>query len=78
MQRRIDSLGRLVIPMEYRREKRIEDGDAFTIEVVPGGILFSPVKHSCAVCGTSLDLAVVDGVALCKGCVGRFHREANL
>lgn len=42
--RRIDDLGRVVIPKEIRRTVRIREGDPLEIFVEDGGVLFKPYR----------------------------------
>ncbi len=42
--RRIDDLGRVVIPKEIRRYLSIKEGDAFEIYTVEGGVYFVPYR----------------------------------
>jgi AbrB family looped-hinge helix DNA binding protein len=42
--RRIDDLGRVVIPKALRRELGIEEGDPLELCVVDGGVLFTKYK----------------------------------
>ena len=42
--RRVDDLGRIVLPMEIRTAYGIEDGDALDVIATPDGILLRPVK----------------------------------
>ena len=71
MTRRIDELGRVVLPKEICRNLRLETGDQIEIEVVPAGILLSPVKSSCGICGSTENLLVLDGAAICESCARR-------
>jgi len=66
--RRIDDLGRIVIPKEMRRGLGITEGDPMNIEAVPGGVLVSPVNASCVICGSTKDLLTIDGVGVCRNC----------
>lgn len=66
--RKIDELGRVVIPMEMRRSMSIEDGDAFEIFVDGGRIVLSKYEPLCIFCGGSDDLADHKGKRICKAC----------
>lgn len=70
--RRIDPLGRVVIPKEIRRVMGIADGDS--LEIIPGadGILLRPTKNCCSLCGGMSDLILSDGKALCQSCYNKF------
>lgn len=68
MVRRIDELGRVVIPMEMRRSMNIEDGDAFEIFVDGDRIVLSKYLPLCIFCGSGEDLAEYNGKKICKSC----------
>lgn len=74
--RRIDSLGRIVIPMELRRELRVSENDPMEIFTAEDGIVLRPHRVGCACCGNDQRLAHVDGIALCPACIQRFQHEA--
>lgn len=66
--RKIDELGRVVIPMEMRRSMNIEDGDAFEIFVEGEHIVLSKYEPLCTFCGGSDGLAEYKGKRICKAC----------
>lgn len=68
MVRKIDELGRVVIPMEMRRSMNIEDGDAFEIFVDGDHIVLSKYLPLCIFCGGGDDLAEFGGKKICKHC----------
>ena len=43
--RRIDDLGRVVIPRELRRQLNIKDGDPLELFITEGGICFKPYEE---------------------------------
>lgn len=45
MERSVDSMGRIVIPSEYRKQLHINDGDLINIEVSGSNIILSKVDH---------------------------------
>ncbi len=74
--RRIDDLGRIVIPKEIRKVFKIREGDAISIHVNEDSIILRKEGTSCAVCGLQGDeLDKLERVEigfedtfLCKGC----------
>lgn len=66
--RKIDELGRVVIPMEMRRAMSIEDGDAFEIFVDEDRIVLSKYVPFCVFCGSSEGLVEYHGKRVCRGC----------
>jgi transcriptional pleiotropic regulator of transition state genes len=68
--RRVDDLGRIVIPMELRRTLGIKVKDPMAIFVEGDHIILTKHKDACAICGSSDNETVdVKGRAVCSDCV---------
>ena len=68
--RRVDDLGRIVIPMELRRTLGINVKDPLAIFVEGERIILMKHKDSCAICGdTDVDSVAVKGRPVCNACV---------
>jgi AbrB family transcriptional regulator, transcriptional pleiotropic regulator of transition state genes len=67
--RRIDDLGRIVIPKEYRRIFGIEVGDHLDMTLAGDGIMVRKVQHSCVFCGSQDDLGMFRNRLICGECV---------
>lgn len=68
--RRIDDLGRIVIPKEIRRTLGIENGDALEVFVNGSQIVFQKYEPGCNVCGIADEIEqVINGTRICKSCV---------
>ena len=71
--RRVDDLGRIVIPMELRRTLGIKVHDPLSISVENERIVLAKHHDACAICGAETDdkqtLRVRDR-AVCTECVG--------
>lgn len=68
--REIDSVGRVVIPMQLRKELGIvERGSA--VEMFSDGkqIILKKAVPTCLMCGAEVDLVEVDGKYICKVCL---------
>lgn len=74
--RRVDSLGRLVIPMELRRTLGIKEEDPMEIYTTEDGILIRPYKPGCACCESSEDLMEFKGLTLCRACLHQFSERS--
>lgn len=70
--RRLDELGRVVIPKELRRTFAINEGDPLEIFVEDGGIVFRPYRVGCIACDEMNELTEVNGIALCPACIQKF------
>ncbi len=69
--RRLDSLGRIVPPMELRRALGIEDRDELEFSLEGDAIVMRKYKPSCAFCGQTEELTEFKGHYICESC----HRE---
>lgn len=68
--RRVDDLGRIVIPMELRRTLGINVKDPMAIFVEGERIILTKHKDSCVVCGdTESAIVEVKGRPVCAECV---------
>lgn len=70
--RKIDDLGRIVIPMEIRRVHDIKEGDPMEIYTDVNGevvlVKYVPVQ-SCAICGNTERLHSVQNKFVCEKCI---------
>jgi len=68
MARKVDDLGRIVLPVEMRRMFEIQPGDALEIAVENGGIVLRKVETRCVFCNTTDDLRTYRQKQLCAPC----------
>ena len=66
--RKIDDLGRVVIPAEMRRVFNIHEGDPLTISVEGENILIRKLESTCTFCGSTRDVVSFKGRGLCTRC----------
>lgn len=68
--RKIDQLGRVVLPREILKTWGWGFGDSIEFSTGDGEIIIRKyeVKDSCAACGEMKDLVTVGGIQLCKKC----------
>ncbi|MCI8361070.1 MAG: AbrB/MazE/SpoVT family DNA-binding domain-containing protein [Clostridiales bacterium] len=67
--RKVDELGRIVIPKELRKKFGITDNvDYFEISVEGDTILLKKYAPGCALCGGTVGLADVNGHDICADC----------
>ena len=69
MARKIDDLGRIVLPVELRRLHGIEPGDALEISVEGDSIMLRKLRSGCVFCGTSEGLTSFHDRPICTGCL---------
>jgi len=69
--RKVDSLGRITLPPDTRRELGIETNDELNICVSDGKIILKKLQDFCVICKNTDNLKVVDGKAICSNCVAK-------
>ena len=67
--RKIDELGRIVLPIEMRRTLDIEEKDALEIYVEGSSVILKKYKPSCIFCDTTKDIVVFKGKNICPKCL---------
>jgi transcriptional pleiotropic regulator of transition state genes len=70
--RKIDELGRIVLPKEIRRHLNIVYSDLLEIFVERDRILLKKLKPVCSLCGNDEDLIHFKGKSICSGCKSDF------
>lgn len=74
--RRVDELGRIVLPIELRRTLDIAEKDALEIYVEGSAIILKKYRPSCVFCDGIRDVSVFRGKNICARCM-RELRGAN-
>lgn len=67
--RRVDELGRIVIPMEYRKTLAIHVKDPLSISLEGERIVIERYRESCAICGSETDVRAIKDRSVCAKCV---------
>jgi transcriptional pleiotropic regulator of transition state genes len=73
--RKVDQLGRVVLPAEVRRHFDIRPGDLIEIAVDSDAILLTKVEDRCVFCGGTASLSQFSGRLVCGECVSRLAAE---
>ena len=73
--RKIDELGRLVIPKEIRNVHNISDGDS--VEILSDGNRITVTKYmpGCLICSSDDALLEFDDKVICARCVARIKQS---
>lgn len=71
MTRRIDALGRIVVPAELRRILEIRVGDLLDIRVEDGHVVLAKVEKACVFCGAAEALRPYQEKRVCTPCIDR-------
>ena len=72
--RRVDELGRIVIPKEMRKELGIDQKDPIEIYVDDSSIILKKYEPNCVFCGSTDDLIEYKGKLVCQKC----SKELNI
>lgn len=75
VERKIDNLGRIVIPINYRNILGLKSDDKLQIYINNGDIILSPVKHLCVICGSNLEPK--SSITICKKCISMIKENEN-
>ena len=68
MVRKIDDLGRIVVPAETRRLFNIREGDELAIAVENDAIVLRKLEASCVFCEATTDVTPFRGRGICPVC----------
>ena len=66
--RKVDELGRIVLPIELRRTMNIEVKDALEIYVDGDQIVLKKYQPACIFCGNAKDIIHYKGKNVCSAC----------
>ncbi len=67
--RKVDELGRIVLPIELRRTLDIEVKDALEIYVDGSQIILKKYEPACIFCGNAKNVIHFNGRNLCEDCL---------
>ena len=67
--RKIDELGRIVIPIEIRKLLDIKERDSLGISLNENGIFIKKEKPACVFCNSNNNLKSFGGKNICKNCI---------
>lgn len=72
--RKVDDLGRIVLPAELRRSFDIREGDHIEIAVEGEQIVLTKRRSTCTFCGSDEDLRTYREHQVCASCVTELKR----
>lgn len=67
--RKLDDLGRIVIPIELRRTLQIDEKDPVEIFVEDDKIILKKYQPSCVFCSDDKDVIAFKGRNVCQNCL---------
>ncbi|MDN5344111.1 MAG: AbrB family transcriptional regulator, transcriptional pleiotropic regulator of transition state [Clostridia bacterium] len=75
--RKVDELGRVVIPIELRRTLGIDEKDALEIYVDHEKIILKKYEPGCVFCGNAEDIVNFQGKNVCRSCLEAMTHHAQ-
>ncbi len=66
--RKVDELGRIVLPIELRRKLDIEEKDSLEIYTDGDSVILKKYEPSCIFCGSSEGIFDFSGKNICSSC----------
>ena len=72
--RKIDELGRIVLPIELRRSLGIGEKDPVEIYVEEDKIILKKYNDSCVFCGQTKDIKTYKGKNVCAKCIKALNK----
>ncbi|MBU5483878.1 AbrB/MazE/SpoVT family DNA-binding domain-containing protein [Clostridium sp. MSJ-11] len=73
--RKVDELGRIVIPIELRRTLDIEIKDSLEIFVDGEQIILKKYNPSCIFCGDAKNITHYKGKIVCQNCLNELKED---
>ena len=73
--RKIDELGRVVIPAEFREELNISPKCDMEMQMKDRAILLIPRDRACSICGEAISKKKKYGI--CDNCIAQIRAEAD-
>ncbi len=67
--RKVDELGRIVLPIELRRTLDIAERDSLEIYTDGSSIILKKYQPACIFCDDAQDITVYNGKNLCPKCI---------
>jgi transcriptional pleiotropic regulator of transition state genes len=75
--RKIDELGRIVLPIELRRTLDIAERDSLEIYVDDGAIILKKYEPACIFCGDAKGVGNYKGKNICSSCMRELRKTKN-
>jgi transcriptional pleiotropic regulator of transition state genes len=73
--RKVDELGRVVLPVEIRRNLDIADRDELEIYIENDRVILQKYEPSCVFCGSVFDLVNYKGKNTCTHCINEMKKH---
>jgi transcriptional pleiotropic regulator of transition state genes len=73
--RKIDELGRIVIPIDIRRKLGVNNGESLEIALQNDTVILKKHHETCIFCFGSEDLVSFEGKLVCNKCIEKLTKE---
>ena len=73
--RKIDDLGRIVLPIEQRRILEIGDRDSLEIFIEDNMLILKKYQPACIFCGNAKDVMTFKGRNICPKCIHEINTK---
>ena len=73
--RKVDELGRIVLPIELRRTLDIDVKDSLEIYVSDDSIILKKYQPACIFCNSAEDVVSYMGKSICKKCLAELMKQ---
>ena len=75
--RKVDELGRIVLPIELRRTLEIAERDSLEIYVEGSTIILKKYEPACIFCNSTKEVINYRGRNICKACIDRLKKDID-
>ena len=72
--RKIDEMGRVVLPIEMRKALALAERDSVTLSLQDNAILLRPVQTVCYLCGSDENIEEKLGHSFCAKCLSELRK----
>lgn len=76
--RRLDDLGRLVLPKELRKTMNVGSGESLEIYVDGDEIILKKYRPGCVFCGEIADVKEFEGEFVCSECAEQLQEQEHI
>ena len=73
--RRVDELGRIVLPIELRKTLNIDIKDSLEIYVDEDKVILKKYEPACVFCGNAQNVTLYKGKNVCQDCLDEFKNR---
>ncbi len=77
MIRKVDELGRIVLPIEYREALKIKGKVDVDLKLEDDKITIRKAVFGCHLCGAATNLIRIGNECFCKSCIQRLHEAKD-